>query len=99
METIKYDYNKPIPKDEIEFLDFRDNGKCKITEFKYNGLFYRQEYKYTKSYGFKFIYAYPSEYAFYHPLSCTGSKIIYSSTNENDCTKFGKYLEYSLTQN
>ncbi len=94
MET--FDYNNPAKKEDFEILTHSDNGHCRKTGFKYNGNYYEHVYNYTKSYAFGFVYSYPSEYALTHSLSSTGSKIIYSSTLEADCTPLGKFIEYSL---
>jgi hypothetical protein len=97
-KAIEFDYNKPIPANEIELLSFKDTGTKKLTCFKYAGSYYTQIYNYSKNFGFKFIEKYNSAEHQSRPLSQQG-ELIYSTTLESNCTQFGKYLEYSLGKN
>ncbi len=94
----KFDFNNPIPANEIEVLDFKDTGTKKLTRFKYADGYYTQIYNYGKGYGFKFIEKYKSAEHQQKALSQQG-EMIYSSTLESNCTPFGVYLEYSLMKN
>jgi len=94
----KFDFNNPIPENEIEVLSREDTGTKKITRFKYADNYYTQTYNYGKGYGFKFIEKYKSADHQQKALSQQG-EMIYSSTLESDCSPFGVYLEYSLMKN
>ena len=92
---MQYDYNNPIKANEIEVLDYSDNGKSKVTKFKYDGRYFTQRYNYGANWGFKFIEEYKTAEHQQKPLSQQG-ELIYSSTLQSNCTPFGTYLEYSL---
>ena len=95
-KAIKFDFNNPIPKFEIDVLSKEDTGSKRLTKFKYKDKFYSQVYNYGKGYGFKFIWEFDTKEQQDNHLRQTGGQQIYSSTLESDCSPFGVYLEYSL---
>lgn len=95
---MQYDYNKPAKIEDFQFVSYEDNGRQRQLRFKYDEKYFDFKYKYGAGYGFSFVTEYENKLCFENPLSTTGSRIIYSSTLDCDCTDLGRYLEYSLVK-
>jgi hypothetical protein len=75
-----------------------DNGKRKVTVFNVDGEIIERKYNYGKGFGFLFLTKYPSIENYQNNLSSSGSQLIYSSTNQNDCTEQGRKIEFNLSK-
>jgi len=73
-----------------------DNGKSKITVFEVDGTVIRQKYNYGKGWGFKFLEKFNS--IEHMNRSISGGELIYSSANNNDCTEYGREVEFSISK-
>lgn len=75
-----------------------DNGKSKVTVFSFNDKVIEVKYNYGKGYGFKFLTKYSSLENYTNRLSTNGAELIYSTTNNNDCTTEGREIEFILSK-
>lgn len=81
----------------LTIISKQDNGKKEETFATDGKNFYRITYKYISSYGFTFIHKFSSLSNMENELSVTDGEIIYSSTNQNDCTDEGRKIEYEIS--
>lgn len=76
-----------------------DNGKSKVTVFDINGMVVEHRYNYGKGYGFLFLTKYPTLESYKeNRMSSLGSQLIYSSSNNNDCTQEGREIEFAISK-
>lgn len=78
--------------------DTIDNGKSKITLYDVDGSVIEHKYNYGKGFGFLFLTKYNSIEHYNNRMSMSGSELIYSSTNQNDCTEKGREIEFLISR-